>query len=104
MTLVSALPFVLGLGLSYVYVMAPRYPHWLLVWPWVSYGLLFAGEIRAWWIPFLWRCGPDRAARYRILFGSTHPFLPERNGFASNTLHLLLHAVTLATLLLLPML
>jgi hypothetical protein len=42
---------------------------------------------------------PDRAARYRAMFGSTHAFLPERNGIVPNTLHCLLHAATVAMLL-----
>ena len=39
-----------------------------------------------------------RAARYRALFGGTHAFLPGRNGIVPNTLHVALHAATLATL------
>jgi hypothetical protein len=35
------------------------------------------------------------------MFARTHAFLPERNGMRPNTLHVVLHASTLATLLLL---
>ena len=35
------------------------------------------------------------------MFGNTHAFLPPRNGIAPNTLHVILHISTLATLALL---
>ena len=41
---------------------------------------------------------PERAARYQVMFGATRAFLPERNGIRPNTLHVILHIVTLATL------
>jgi hypothetical protein len=65
----------------------------------VSYTLLFLGQIRAWWIPYLLRPEPTRAARYQIMFGNTHSFLPSRNGMVPNTAHILLHLATAATLI-----
>jgi len=53
---------------------------------------------RAWWIPYLFRAEPERAARYQIMFGSTHRFLPTRNGLVPNTAHIMLHLATAATL------
>ncbi len=100
-TLYSALPFVLVLVFCCVYARAPRFPGWVVIWLWWSYGLLFAGELWAWWVPYLLRPDPVRAARYRVLFGNTHTLLPQRNGFSPNTLHLLLHVATLSLLLLL---
>ena len=76
-----------------------RAPGWLWNWLWISYGLLFAGELSAWWMPYLVRPQPERAARYRVLYGCTHAFLPARNGIVPNTLHCLLHLATLAMLL-----
>lgn len=73
----------------------------LLTWLRVGYGLLFLGELNAWWIPYLVRAQPERAARYAKLFGRTHSFLPARNGIRPNTLHILLHATTVATLVVL---
>jgi hypothetical protein len=35
----------------------------------ISYALLFIGQIRAWWIPYLFRPEPKRVARYQIMFG-----------------------------------
>jgi hypothetical protein len=35
------------------------------------------------------------------MFGTTHAFLPERNGIRPNTLHIILHMATLITLVLL---
>ena len=69
---------------------------------WISYGLLFLAEIRAWWWPYLVRPDPVRAARYQTLFGSTHAFLPRRHGVVPNTVHVVLQGLTAATLLVLP--
>ena len=74
------------------------YPHWLLWYPLISYLFLFIGELEAWWIPYFGRPQPGRAARYHVMFAGTHSFLPARNGISINTLHLILHAVTVATL------
>lgn len=100
-TLYSALPYLFGLAFSCIYASAPRYPGWVRSWLWWSYGLLFAGQLWAWWIPYLVRPDRERAARYQGLFGKTHSFLPARNGIVPNTLHLILHVSTVATLLLL---
>jgi hypothetical protein len=34
-----------------------------------------------------------------VMFGATHTFLPERNGIRPNTLHVILHAATVALLI-----
>jgi hypothetical protein len=34
--------------------------------------VLLVGQIRAWWEPYLLQADPQRAARYRIMFGNTH--------------------------------
>jgi excisionase family DNA binding protein len=47
-----------------------------ITWLWISYGLLFIGELTAWWIPYLFHSQPERAARYQAMFGATHAFLP----------------------------
>jgi hypothetical protein len=77
------------------------YPAWLFWWLWISYGLLFVGELKAWWIPCLFHPEPERAARYQAMFGTTHAFLPERNSIRPNTLHVILHILTLTTLVVL---
>jgi hypothetical protein len=101
-TLIQSLPFTIGLGYSCLYyARGNAYPGWLWYWLWISYGLLFAGQLAAWWIPYLIRPEPARAKRYHVMFGNTHAFLPERNGIVPNTLHCLLHAATVATLIVL---
>jgi hypothetical protein len=99
-TLTQSAPFTVGLWFSLLRFAQP-YPHWLYMWLCISYGLLFVGQIRAWWVPYLFRSEPDRAGRYRIMFGNTHTFLPIRNGLVLNTAHVMLHVATAATLLVL---
>jgi hypothetical protein len=97
-TLIQSVPFTIGLLYSLLYFRQP-YPHWLSNWLWISYGLLFMGQLRAWWIPYLFRAEPERTARYQVMFGNTHSFLPQRNGLVPNTAHILLHLATVATLI-----
>jgi hypothetical protein len=99
-TLIQSVPFTLGLIFSALYFGRP-YPGWLLYYLWISYGLLFLGQLRAWWVPYVISPDPQRAARYRAMFGRTHAFLPQRNGMVPNTAHILLHLATLATLVVL---
>jgi len=99
-TLISLTPFAIALAASAIYF-GRAYPAWLFWWLWISYGLLFAGELTAWWIPYLFHPEPERAARYRMMFGATHAFLPERNGIRPNTLHVILHIATVTTLVVL---
>jgi hypothetical protein len=99
-TALSTAPFLVGLAGSLAHVRGP-YPGWLMIWLWVNYTGLFLGQVRAWWLPYLARPEPKRAARYHAMFARTHAFLPERNGMRPNTLHVILHASTLATLVLL---
>jgi hypothetical protein len=96
-TLISFTPFAIGLYSSAVHF-GGTYPSWLVWWLWITYSLLFIGELEAWWVPYLFRSQPMRAARYQSMFGATHAFLPERNGIRPNTLHVILHLTTLTTL------
>jgi|SRR5215469_2522984 len=99
-TLIQAAPFTVGLVFSALTIGHP-YPHWLFDWLWISYGILFVGQLQAWWLPYLFGASAKRVQRNRVMFGRTHSFLPERNGIVPNTLHCLLHAATLATLIIL---
>lgn len=99
-TLIQSVPFTIGLFFSVAYF-GRVYPHWLYEWLWISYGLIFVGQLRAWWLPYLVRAEPQRAARYQIMFGKTHSFLPVRNGIVPNTAHIMLHIATAAMLLIL---
>ena len=99
-TLIQTSFFGVGLFFSVIYYGRP-YPAWLNYWLWISYAMLFIGEIEAWWIPYLVRPYPKRAARYQKMFGSTHSFLPRHNEIAPNAAHVLLHLATAATLLVL---
>ena len=102
-TLIQSLPFTVGLIATIAYARTGR-PLWLWNWLWISYGILFAGELRAWWWPYLIRPEPQRAERYRAMFGRTSAFLPLHNGIVPNTLHTVLHASTVATLIVLGLL
>ena len=98
-TTLSSLPFVLGLVFSAIHAHDPRWPRWVRLYLWISYGWLFIGELEAWWVPYLLKPQPAKAERYQGLFGNTHAFLPARNGITPNTLHVILHATTLLTLI-----
>jgi hypothetical protein len=99
-TIIQTAFFAVGLFLS-AHFYHQKYPGWLIRWLWISYVILFIGEIQAWWNPYLIKADPKRAERYQRMFGNTHTFLPTRNGIAPNTAHVLLHLVTVATLLVL---
>jgi hypothetical protein len=101
-TIIQTAFFAVGLFFSVRHFHQP-YPHWLVHWLWISYVILFVGEIRAWWIPYLFKADPDRAARYQRMFGNTHNFLPPRHGITPNTAHVLLHLATVATLVVLAL-
>jgi hypothetical protein len=97
-TLIQSVPFSIGLLFSLLHLRQP-YPHWLYMWLWISYSVIFVGQLRAWWVPYLIHAEPERAARYQIMFDKTHRFLPTRNGLVPNTAHIMLHVATAAALL-----
>jgi hypothetical protein len=99
-TVVSSLLPSIGLVLSLWYLKS-GWPSWLYLYLLAAYGFLLAGELEAWWIPYLVWPRPKRAAEYEEMYGNTWSFLPPRNGIRINSLHLALHAATLATLLIL---
>ena len=78
-TVVNLTPMVIGLTLSLFYFVTGR-PGWVFWWLWITYGLACYGSLTAWWIPYLLRPEPERAARYRTMYAGTHAFLPERHG------------------------
>jgi hypothetical protein len=98
-TLINSAPIAVTLGLS-VRFYGISYPAWVKVTLITVLGLLFVGELRAWWIPYLVGTDPERVARYAAMFGKTHAFLPERHGIRPNTAHVALHLATLLALLL----
>lgn len=99
-TLINFTPFAFGLAASAVYF-ASTFPGWLVWWLWITYGLAVYGSLKAWWIPYLFRPDPALAARYRVMHGATHSFLPERNGIRPNTLHVIFDVLVLAVLIVL---
>jgi xanthosine utilization system XapX-like protein len=93
----AAIAVTLGLSLRFYRV---SYPAWVKITLVGILSLLFVGELRAWWIPYLVGTDPARVARYAAMFGRTHAFLPERNGMRPNTAHFALHVATFLALLL----
>ncbi len=102
-TLINFIPVTIGFVGSAIYFGRP-YPGWLFWWLWILYGLAVYGSLKAWWIPYLWRPDPELAARYRVMYGTTHSFLPEHNGIRPNTLHSIFDLVTVAILIVLGVL
>jgi hypothetical protein len=119
-TLVNLTPFAVGLVASAFYLVPQgcstthpvgkdnffgrAYPGWLFWWLWITYGLACYGSLTAWWVPYLFRPEPKRAARYQVMYAGTHSFFPERNGIRPNTLHVIFDAVTVATIIVLAVL
>ena len=99
-TLVSSLLPSIGLVLCLVR-WESGWPLWLYIYLVVAYGFLFVGELEAWWIPYLLRPQPERAASYQAIYGNTSAFLTPRHGIRINSLHFALHSATLASLLVL---
>jgi hypothetical protein len=60
-TAIQTIPFAIGPYFSARYFGA-GYPHWLVMWLWISYALLFIGQFRAWWVPYLLKPEPKRAS------------------------------------------
>jgi hypothetical protein len=102
-TLINFVPVAIGFAASAIYF-GRGYPGWLFWWLWINYGLACYGSLKAWWIPYLFRPEPERAARYQVMYGATHAFLPERNGIRPNTLHVMFDVVTVALLIVLGVL
>src|SRR5215831_11460489 len=99
-TVLSSVPFTVGLLFSVRSVGQPI-ALWLYIFLWAIYAGGFLGQLRAWWVPYLVAPDARRAARYRAMFANTHAFLPPRNGIVPNTLHIILHITTAATLVVL---
>lgn len=99
-TVLSALPFVVGLAGS-IYYSATHFPPWLMWVLWITYGMALYGVLRAWYLPYLVYSDPVRAARYRERFANTHAFLPMRNDIRPDTLHVTFHAVLAVLIVLL---
>ncbi len=76
------------------------YPLWVKAWLIIHPCFIFAGALKAWWIPYF--TGADDAAlkRYETMFADTHHFLPEINGFSVNTIHAVFHATLLTCIFL----
>jgi hypothetical protein len=94
-TLINLTLVSVGLAASAIYF-GRDLPGWLFWWLWITYGLACYGSLRAWWIPYLFRAEPERTARYRVMYGTTHAFLPEHNGMRPNTLHVIFDVATVA--------
>lgn len=97
-TLINITPVAIGLAAT-VFYFGRGYPGWVFGWLWITYGLVCYGSFTSWWMPYLLRPDPQRAARYRTMYAGTHAFLPERNGIRPNTLHVLFDIVTVAILI-----
>jgi hypothetical protein len=97
--LVPSIPVIFGLGFTVLANSRGSNLSFRIIFSAV-YGFLFLGELEAWWIPYAFGTSEERVARYRTLFAETHSFLPSRHGITPNTLHVALHAATLATIIL----
>jgi hypothetical protein len=74
-TVVSSLLPSIGLVLSLWYLKS-GWPSWLYLYLSAAYGFLFAGELEAWWVPYLLWPQPKRGTQYEEMYGNTWAFLP----------------------------
>ncbi len=88
-----------GLALLFYYLARRHGPTEPLTGVIVVQGLLFFGELRAWWWPWFFGAKPEVVAHLRPNWEGTFSFFPERHGLRINALHSLLHFLTLAALL-----
>lgn len=98
-TVVNTLPILISFVLAVLY-RGRRYPIGAKIYLMALYPVYLFGEFQAWWLPYLfgktiWRDFEETVARYQVMFGQTHAFLPELNGIVVNTAHVLLHSFTL---------
>ena len=103
-TILSALPFAAVFVVCCLHGTTFIWPMWLQTWLWYTCLFAIAGALIAWWIPYLLRPNPERAARYKVRFAGTVSFLPERNGIRPDALHVVYHVVLVATVVLLYLL
>jgi hypothetical protein len=66
----------------------------------VLQAVLFVMELRAWWVPYFFGSTPETVAHLRPNWEGTIAFLPVRHAVRVNAMHCLLHALTLAALVL----
>jgi hypothetical protein len=97
--LIPSIPVMIGLGFTLLANTRGPSLSFRIIFSAV-YGFLLLGELEAWWIPYAFGTSAERVALYRTLFAGTHSFLPSRHGITPNTLHVALHAATVATLIL----
>jgi hypothetical protein len=96
-TLAQVLPIGVGLYFSVLHY-GGHWPGWLVMFLWGYYGVMFALELRSFWLPYFFYRDEARIAKYRVEFANTHAFLPERNGIVPNTLHTIIHSLCAVTL------
>jgi hypothetical protein len=98
--LVPGIPVLIALSLSLKYF-GSAYSGWVKWCLRSTYGFLFLGELEAWWIPYVFGTTAKRVAMHQSLLSRTHSSLPPRHGIVVNTLHVVLHASTMATVIVL---
>ncbi len=103
-TVVNTLPILIGFILTLVYA-GKRFPLAAKMYICILYPIYLFGEFQAWWLPYFFGKALGRdfdalVARYDVMFGNTHTFLPPMNGIVVNTAHVFLHLSTLFVFLL----
>jgi hypothetical protein len=98
-TALNTIPSLLGFLLSLKFI-GRSYPFLFKLYMVITYTCIFAGELKAWWIPYFFGAEEGLVERYSDMFGNTHSFLPMMNGIVPNTLHVILHILTLFVLIL----
>jgi hypothetical protein len=91
-----------GLALYLNWTQSPVPSYGTRLYTLILYAFYIPGMLRAWWIPYLFGVGlSDKfIADYKVMFGNTYTWFPERNGITVNALHTIFHATVVVELVL----
>lgn len=100
-TVGNTLPILFSFLLAIMFA-GKTYPLAARIYLMLVYPIYLFGEFQAWWLPYFFgktigRDFEETVARYQVMFGETHAFLPEMNGIVVNTAHVFLHSATMTS-------
>jgi hypothetical protein len=91
-----------GIALYLNWTQSPHPSYGTRLFTLILYAAYIPGILRAWWVPYLFGVGISEKfiADYKIMFGNTYTWFPQRNGITVNALHTLFHISVVVELIL----